>query len=152
MFRYRPVGGEFLRHLQYLRYLQYLRRLLQVQNEYMNGVPSQIDSKLLVGAKLTQVCTGLHEVILHFDNGTTLTIECNVTACTADSVDEFSESTTFGKWAVIALGKKIRSMESKNGKSLLITFDDDISIEIHDSNAPNYESFTIQNGNTIVIV
>jgi hypothetical protein len=118
----------------------------------MNGVPSQIDPKLFIGATLTQVCTGLHEVILHFDNGTAITIECDVTGRIADSIDTFSESTSFGKWVVAALGRKIRSIEPKNSKSLLLTFDGDFSMEIHDSNAPHYESFTVQNGKTVIVV
>lgn len=118
----------------------------------MNGIPEKIDEKLLLGARLIQVRIGENEVILRFDNETSVTLECEVSVATGKAAPRKSSHSVFTGTAVLPLlGASVLEVTRISGLDLAIRFERDTSVTLHDSNA-RYESFSIINGDCQVIV
>lgn len=118
----------------------------------MNGIPEKISESLLVAAKLIQVCIGENETILHFDNGTSVTLECDVSLVVGrGSTKQLSGSVATGAALLPLLGAGILAVDRKTQRDLVIQFERDAIVTLHDSNE-HYESFSIVNGAERVIV
>lgn len=118
----------------------------------MNGIPKDIDKTLLLGATLTQVCVGQNEVILHFSNDTSVTIESELGVGVADNPTLWTaEATQSGVSLIALLGADVTHVEVLSSTQLEIRLHPDARIILCDS-SPHYESFSIQNGARRIIV
>jgi len=118
----------------------------------MNGIPEKIREGLLVAAKLIQVCIGENETILRFDNGTAVTLECEVSfGIGRGSVLKSFGAAETGKAMLPLLGAGVLSVTRLTWRDLAIQFERDAVVTLHDSNE-NFESFSIINGTEQVVV
>lgn len=118
----------------------------------MNGIPESIDGALLVGATLIQICVGQNEVILHFSNGTAVTIECQVGVGVAgDPISWESGAVKSGAAFLPLLGADVVHMAVLSRAQMEIRFSPDARVILCDSNS-HYESFSIQKGDLRITV
>ena len=118
----------------------------------MNGIPERIDATLLVGATLFQVCVGENEVILRFDNETSVMLECEVGVAVAGmAAQKTSRAILTGSAMLALLGTKVIEITRRSPEALTVRFERDVIVTLHDSNA-HYESFSIMNGGRQIVV
>ena len=121
-------------------------------NNNMYGLPDNINLDFLKGKELLQVCVGFNDLILNFDENIVLSItskcryECSVKSM---DIDNYTSSASL---ICSMLGKKIIDASSKDGKHLVVKFDNECQLIIYDD-SEYYESYLIKgspNGDIVV--
>src|SRR5579871_1407834 len=103
----------------------------------MYGLPKDKDLGFLVGRELVQVCIGLHQTVLAFDQDTSISVECEF-----EILDRTGDRSSDKARFLALLASHIATVENRGAGELVLCFSDGASVRIRDSN-PNYESYQI---------
>ena len=117
----------------------------------MYGFPSDIDLSFFQEKTLSQVCIGITDLILNFDDHVAITITSRIGW--SDSNDKHDTYENFGNSAVVVnlLGKKVISARGDANGTLSLLFGNGISFYIYDD-SEQYESYVIKNGDKLIVV
>lgn len=113
-----------------------------------------IDSDLtcFIGVNLLQVCVGVNELILNFENDVIVTVLSRYSICTHGGEPTVYDDTRAGLGAVVALlhDVVVRACATDAG-GLLLEFRGGTTLTLFDGN-DRYESFWIKNGASTIVV
>jgi hypothetical protein len=118
----------------------------------MYGLPKEIDLSFLVGRELLQVCFGRHDLNLNFDRN----VHISVTSCIGYSgvqgdlcrQEDFAAASQF---LTSLLSQTVLSVKGDDEGTLVLIFSGGPELFVYD-NSKQYESYTIQHGEQIVVV
>ena len=118
----------------------------------MYGLSKDEDLSFLIGRELQQVCVGNFQVILNFDNQTSINIECefSVRGTAEHGPCEENRNINISKLFGV-LGHRVVGLTNKGDGDLEIKFSDGSLIAILDADA-NIESYTISDPNHMIII
>ena len=116
----------------------------------MNGLPEGFDASFLLGARLVQVCTGLHEVVLVFAEDIDITIECDIDVTTPSDSIAMSSAPEMGVALIALLDQRITAASGSSDGDLTIELGA-VRITIHDS-SEHYESYQVRHGEDLTVV
>lgn len=116
------------------------------------GLPADIDLSFLVGTTLTQVCMGQNEFILNFDTGTSIMVASTVRlhGSTTDAT-EIDSAVEAGKILTAELGASVESASGTEDGTTTIVWSTGTVLSVLDT-WPDFESYTITHGSTILVV
>ncbi len=118
----------------------------------MNRLPAHIDLSFFHGQRLMQVCVGAHDLLLHFDEGVSISIESEVACTSTDGTrtryDDLTRATPF---VIAFLDRSIVSAQGTPDGTLHLEFDDRRHFHVYDSNE-HYESYVITHGDQTIVV
>jgi hypothetical protein len=118
----------------------------------MYGLPADVDLTFLTGAMLTQVCVGQNEVILNFDNDSSIMIAGDVRLLPPDQLQqELQEAPAIGAAVVVLLGRTLQSAQGDATGTTTLQWDDGSTLDLRDS-WPDWESYTISHSGTTIVV
>ena len=117
----------------------------------MYGLPEDEDLSFLLGKELLQVCGGLHETILNFNEGTSITLQCEYALHGADDKSDAVAQLAASRRLLDLLGFRIAKVSNVGKGSLAVTFSDGSVLSIHDSNS-QYESYEISDPTKTIVV
>lgn len=107
----------------------------------MNKIPLTFDSSLLIGTEVEMICFNSTQIYMHFENQTSLTIECSY--CINSSVQLDIHTNKSESFFVELIGEKIVSLAvDKDRLNLSITFSNSNVLKL--INNEYYESFTFK--------
>jgi hypothetical protein len=95
---------------------------------------------------------GENEVILHFDNRATITVESSWTITRGDHGRTYERAPESASAISRLLGETVRAVERLDSQTLRLAFEEGTTLDLHDSNAPQYESFQITFGDRTIVV
>ena len=109
----------------------------------MYGIPTSFNSKILIGDSVCQICVGIHDYQINFESGRSITMQCKfqVGQCN-DTKDNINLTDTNGVNLIRLVGLRVKNCEVFNEAKIRLSFENDVFIEIFDSN-PDFESFSI---------
>jgi len=118
----------------------------------MHGLKKTENVSFFVGAVLTNICVGRHDLILDFDNEARITIESFFTVSTGFLPSKIYEDFVEGCQALLPLlGELVADANVSSVGGLVLLFESQARLEIFDSNE-QYESFLITyNGKQIAV-
>jgi hypothetical protein len=121
------------------------------QSELMKGLPRDIDLTPLVQSTVIQLCFGLHQLQIHFDNACQIIIEgaCELqqSGQPALRIEDFVSS---GSALCGVIGERTRSATRTESGGLLLMFEDGAKLEcLRDTDA--FEAFQIVMGGDIFV-
>ena len=120
--------------------------------EAMYGLPPNTDVSFLNGKLLRQVCIGFNEIILRFDDNVTLTAQTDIGHRSGGIITAiYKHSMSVAPVVVKLLHKAVVSASCQQPGTLILDFGDDEGLEFYDS-SPQYESYTINNNNVLIVV
>jgi hypothetical protein len=104
-----------------------------------------------LGRELLQVCFGLYQIILNFDEDTSISLECEFRLTETNTLQQGDQRSDLDSHVIRLLGSRITNVTNKGEGQLLIHFSSGSSLEIFDSN-PSHESYHITHGKEMIIV
>lgn len=110
----------------------------------MHGLAKEKDLSFLLERELLQVCVGVYQVILKFEGGIEISLECDYQV-----VPDLSSSPAAS--LLNLLGSRITNVEKSGNGGVVLGFSDRGTIRIHDSNK-DYESYQIVTPEQQIIV
>jgi hypothetical protein len=118
----------------------------------MNGFPPNVDLGFISGRQLIQVCVGLHDLILNFDENVRLLVTSCISVSDAQGPDKRFEDFRDAVGEVArALGEKVRSAEAEDDRTLRIEFENGVWMRVFDD-SDQFESFVIHGPSGEIIV
>jgi hypothetical protein len=118
----------------------------------MYGLPHDINLAFFSGKTLLQVCIGAHDLILNFDDDVCVTVTSSV-AC-MDSSNTMRRYDDFGAGAstlAALLNQTVVSAQGDEVGTLTLRFNNGGMLAVYDD-SKEYESYTIKNGEHLIIV
>jgi hypothetical protein len=118
----------------------------------MYGLPSNTDLSFLVGKTLQQVCIGLHEIILNFDDPLSITIMSPI-ACTLAGAkyQKYEDYRNAASVVVTFLQDVVASAKGDQDGTLTLEFGGGGRLDVYDD-SKQYESYIIKNGDKLIVV
>lgn len=116
----------------------------------MNGISQNEDLSDLIDKVIIQICIGLHEIVINFDDDSYITLEC-LFSFNAKDWHDMKNIVSSCKQFVKLLGKKVICGEIVNDKTVMLRFECGEKLYFNDSNE-YYESFQIKMPNKHIIV
>ena len=118
----------------------------------MYGLPHDVNLSFFRGKKLLQLCIGVHDLILNFDGDVSVTVTSSVgfvdSSGTIQKHDDFREAAC----AMAALlDQTALSAHGDVAGTLTLTFDGGGMLIVYDD-SKDYESYTIKNGDRMIVV
>jgi hypothetical protein len=113
----------------------------------MYGLPKDIDLSFFVGQQLLQICLGEYQVLLNFDD---VSVNMNNAEYSFRGTRREAGGATGGD-LVSLLGKTCTAAVRVGEGDLRLEFGEEVVV-FHDSNAPYYESYTINNVDGVIVV
>jgi len=118
----------------------------------MYGSIEEVDLRFLVGSELIQVCIGENEVVLRLNPDISVMIASNVVVANGEGEGRlYEDSRELGAGLLPLLGSRVISAEGTSEGTLIISWDIGPSISILDT-WEHYESYTIRNGDDVIVV
>ena len=109
------------------------------------------DITLIKGKVLNQVCIGLYQVILNFDDDISISCESKIYIWDNKITKEMVFPSHIGTMRILKLlGQQVVDVELDKNETLLLTFSGEIVVEIECEN-DGYESFQISIGKNFMI-
>jgi hypothetical protein len=116
------------------------------------GLPAGVDFRFFMGLMLTQVCIGLHELILHFGSDATVTVEGDLgVRAPAHPEQIVSDYRQAAADVASLLGRTVADVEPQDDGTLSLDFAGGWRLNFYDSSA-HYESYQIQHGTDYYVV
>lgn len=116
----------------------------------MFGLPADFDGAFLVNRSLLQVCIGLHEVILRFDEDIDIAIESRFKVATAGGDHLFDSPLRGGAASLVFVGEKVSSATGAANGTLTLEFASGV-LEVYDS-SQHHESYQVRGNGRLYIV
>jgi hypothetical protein len=118
----------------------------------VNGLSPDIDLSFLLGAQLEQVGIGQNEVILRLHPQVMMMIASNIRIGRQESsLVEFEDAPGAGRALTECLGSTIEEARAIGEGTLFIRWSSGHTLEVMDT-WQHYESYTIEQGNTMIVV
>jgi Family of unknown function (DUF6188) len=118
----------------------------------MYGLLPDINLAFLYNKVLLQVCIGLNELILNFEDSTSITIICPITISATNRRQQVYEDHRRAVSPIVSLlGQSIAKSVSHPDGTLKLTFSGGCSLTLHDD-SNNYESYSIKCGESLIVV
>lgn len=118
----------------------------------MFGLPEDVDLSFLVHATLLQVCLGESETIMNLEPGISMMIaSVMVLEIAGEERREFDSTLDCARFLVPLLGQSIVGVDGQPDGRLTLDWSGDVRLEILDS-YEEFESYTIRQGNTLIVV
>jgi hypothetical protein len=116
----------------------------------MYGLPRGIDLSFFQQKSLLQVCFGLHDLILNFDDvSVTVTSSIGISdSATTQNCENFLQAA--GPLTAL-LERRVTSASGDTAGTLKLDFDNDKSLFIYDDSR-KYESYTIRYADKLIVV
>lgn len=118
----------------------------------MYGLPPNADLSFFQGKTLQQVCVGLHEMILNFDEPISVTIMSPI-ACTlaGASYQKYDDYRAAASVVAALLQDVVVSAKGEIDGTLTLEFCGGGRLVVYDD-SKHYESYVITNGDKLVVV
>lgn len=118
----------------------------------MYGLDRNVDLSFFNGKTLLQACFGVHELILNFDDGLSITVTSSLGICdkhdTLQICDDFRQAAS----SILAqLNRKVLSNKGEQNGTLTLFFEGGGIISLYDD-SDKYESYVIKIGKNIIVV
>jgi Family of unknown function (DUF6188) len=119
----------------------------------MYGLPEDFDGSFLIGRALEMICFNANQIYLHFDGQVTITIEGSFSHQRAqyESNTQILSVPVSESDLMQLLEHKISAVSGDKDGTLKLVFDHDQILRCYDQ-LPNYESYQIRHGDTVIIV
>jgi hypothetical protein len=114
----------------------------------MYGLPSDFDCNRFVERVLGMVCLTANQICLHFDTNLTITVEGSYAVQAGTHVR--ASAPQFIPALADLVEKRVVAARAEAGTTLVLTFDEGSEISCYDD--AHYESYKIQDGDTVIIV
>ena len=103
------------------------------------------EGQIIGGRELLQICVGLYQLILHFDEGLTISSESGVYLTTGDEIIQISPPVENVSNLLGLLGAKIKQLSIDASNQTRVVFEDGHVLEFRAEN-DGYESYEINIG------
>jgi len=118
----------------------------------MYGIPLSFNNKILISDSVCQVCVGINDYHINFESGLSITMQCKFQVGQGnDTKDNIDLTDTSGVNLFKLVGLRVKKCEVFNKAKMRLSFENDVFIEIFDSNA-DFESFSIVGAGINLIV
>lgn len=118
----------------------------------MYGLPNDLNLAFFKGKLLLQACFGAHDLILNFDGGVSITVTSSVgCVSSAGSIQHYDDFRQVAPLVLALLNQTILSAEGDQTGTLTLRFDGGGTLAIYDD-SNEYESYTIKNGDLMIVV
>ncbi len=118
----------------------------------MYGLPNDIDLGFFNDRTLVQVCFGAHDVIFNFDGDVSIVVTSSI-GC-ADASGNVHRNDDFREIAPSVLGllnQRISSAAGDDAGTLTMRYANGATVCVYDD-SKDYESYTIKNGEQVIVV
>ena len=118
----------------------------------MFGLPKDLNLAFFEGKVLLQACFGANDLILNFDGDVSLTVLSSV-SCKSSSgiIQQYDDFRQVAPLVMALLNCTVLSAEGDEAGTLTLWFDGGGTLAIHDD-SNEYESYTIKNGEQMIVV
>jgi len=118
----------------------------------MYGLPADLDLGLFREKTLIQVCIGMHDLILNFDGGVSVSIGSSIGLATTDGAYQKYKNLLESAVGVVALlGRTVMSSTADADGTLSLQFSGGARVDIYDD-SKQHESYTIINGDRMFVI
>lgn len=117
----------------------------------MCGLPADVDFRFFAGLALTQVCIGLHELILNFGSEATVTVEGDLSVQVGSPERIVRDYRRAAGSVASLLSHSVTDVDSRPDGTLTLNFAGDERLSFHDSST-HYESYHIRHGSDFYVV
>jgi hypothetical protein len=118
----------------------------------MYRLPASLDPSGLVGEELQQVCIGVSDLILKFEQPLSILVTSSVAITSAlGEQRNFENLVDAGRSILDFLGATVTSAVAMEGRTLRLHFGARGTLDIFDD-SDHYESYVIQRGDKITVV
>jgi Family of unknown function (DUF6188) len=117
----------------------------------MFGLSKSTDLSFFVGRQLVQVCVGMYQVILRFDEETSVSLECDCQIIPQLPQRMPAYSIHASACLLRVIGDTVTSTNNVGNGDISLEFSNGCSLFIFDSNDDS-ESYQINHGSNILIV
>jgi hypothetical protein len=118
----------------------------------MYGLPTGLNLSFLHERSLLQLWVGLHEFILNFDQGVSITVTSSIGFELSDGpyrrYEDFREAVGI---AATLLNERVTLAQGKSDGTLCLEFGDHRRVDVFDDST-QYESYTIRNQDQLIVV
>lgn len=117
----------------------------------MKGLSSSADLTPLIGREVLQLCIGMHQLQIHFDNhvGVMVESECVLRGPAAEDLRVDSYALAASSMCTL-LGQQVQSASRTEQGGLLLRFTTEAELEVLNDSS-HYESFQIHIGSRIYV-
>lgn len=118
----------------------------------MYGLSIETDVSFLINRELIQVCIGLYQVILNFDESVSISLECDFEHLFQnETLIENNTLPTSASTLLKLLGAKISDINNQGNGNLELVFSNDSVLRIFDSNEDEESYQIVFDGKEIVV-
>lgn len=118
----------------------------------MHGLPKNMDLSFIENKNVEQVCIGEHQIILHFDEYLSISIETSIYVSNdGNKPIEFAKLPEAAPVLCTLLGRCVRKAIGSPDGTLDLEFENGTRVVIHDDNE-RYESYQIKYGDKEIVV
>lgn len=119
----------------------------------MYGLPKEMNLDFLVGQTLTQVCVGLHDLVLNFHGEVSITVMSRI--CLNDphrrAVREYKDFRDSVNDLISILNRTIAVAKGSCDGTLDLEFESGEMLSVYDD-SKEYESYIIRNSENVIVV
>jgi Family of unknown function (DUF6188) len=116
------------------------------------GLPAGVDFRFFIDLEVTQVCIGVHELILRFSDEVTVTVEGDLGIRVAATPQRVSGNyRELAADAASLLAQKVTDVRSATSGTLILDFGESAQISLYDSSS-HYESYNILHGSKLYVI
>ena len=118
----------------------------------MYGLPKDINLGFFSGKTLLQACFGFCDLILNFDGAVSVTVTSSIgTVDSSGRVQQHDDFRQVAAAVLVLLNQSVLSAEGNEAGTLTLQFDGGGMLAIYDDSR-YYESYTIRNGEQMIVV
>lgn len=119
----------------------------------MYGLPKDVNVEFLVRQTLTQVCVGLHDLVLNFHGDVSITIMSRVcfTCSRGGTAREHKELRDVVANLTSILNSTVAAAKGNCDGTLDLEFETGEALSIYDD-SEKYESYVIRHGGSVIVV
>ena len=118
----------------------------------MYRLPPDVDLSFFHGKTLLQICIGANEVIFNFDGCISVTVMSQLECHFADGAREVYEDFRAAAALIVKfIGTDVKTARGNQLGTLTLEFEGGGSLSIFDD-SDQFESYTIKNGNKLIVV
>jgi hypothetical protein len=118
----------------------------------MYGLPHDVDLGFFEGKVLLQACFGAHDLILNFDGDVNITVTSSIGWASPDgSIQQYDDFRHSALQVLGLLNLPVTSATAVDAGTLSLQFPDGSRLYVYDD-SKEYESYTIRNGDQMIVV
>jgi hypothetical protein len=118
----------------------------------MYGLPRDVSLGFFEGKTLLQACFGAHDLILNFDGDVSITVTSSIGWASPDGLIQQYDDFCHGAPPVLdLLNQPVTAAAAVDAGTLRLQFADGSRLYVYDD-SKEYESYTITNGDQMIVV